>query len=483
MTLVLSGLNSLAFSISAMAKNANPDKPNVIIIFADDMGYGDMSNNGHPTLRTPNLDAMAAEGQKWTNFYVAAPVCSPSRAGLMLGKYPLRAGLASSAPFRNVFREDSLGGMPASETTIAEALQQQGYDTAMIGKWHLGHQAEFLPHHHGFDDWFGIPYSNDMNQDQALIQQINGKDWSVKTWNKGKHWSEPKSEYFKVPLMHNDKVLEIAPNQHNITRLYTEKTQDYIRSHKQKPFFLYMAHAMPHVPVFASADFAGSSTQGPYGDAMEELDWSVGQVLQTLRDEGMANNTLVIFSSDNGPWTWFETLGGSAALLRGGKGDTFEGGVRVPGIFWWPQHIKPGLIHDIGSTIDLFPTLLDLAGGQTPDNIDGLVLSNTLLKGQKGPRDDYFYYRGAEVFAVRKGRYKAHFIYNEGYGGPGRKVLDKPMLFDLNADPAEKYDISEQHPDVVSQLAKLREQHIASVLPVENQLEKCQQGTRFCPAR
>lgn len=479
-TFMALALGSISLTPSVFAADSQAPKPNVIIIFADDMGYGDMSNNGHPTLRTPNLDEMAAEGQKWTNFYVAAPVCSPSRAGLMLGKYPVRAGLASSTPFRHVFREDSLGGMPASETTIAEALKAQGYDTAMIGKWHIGHKTEFLPNHHGFDDWFGIPYSNDMNQDYTLIQEVNGDGWSRKTWNKGKQWTDPKPEYFKVPLMHNDEVLEIAPNQHNITKLYTDKAQAYIRSHKQKPFFLYLAHAMPHVPLFASADFEGRSTQGRYGDVMEELDWSVGQVMKTLKDEGIANNTLVIFSSDNGPWLWFETLGGSAALLRGGKADTFEGGMRVPGLFWWPGHIKPGLVHDIGSTIDLLPTLVDLAGGEAPADTDGYDLSKTLLEEKAGPRDSYFYYRGADVFAVRKGKYKAHFIYKEGYDGPGPKVLDKPMLFDLNADPSEKYDIAAQHPEIVAELTRMREAHIASIKPVESQLDKCDKRSPIC---
>ena len=455
-------------------------KPNVIIIFADDMGYGDMSNNGHPTLKTPNLDQMAMEGQKWTNFYVAAPVCSPSRAGLMIGRYPVRAGLASSTPMRSVFREDSTGGMPDSALTIPEALKAQGYNTAMIGKWHLGHLPQYLPIHHGFDSWFGIPYSNDMNQDYEKIQAINGPEWSFKTWNKGKQWTSPKPEYFQVPLMEGEKVLEYGPDQHQLTKTYTQKATEYIRSQKDKPFFLYLAHAMPHVPLFASEEFEGRSTQGLYGDVIEELDWSVGQIMQTLKDQGIAENTLVIFTSDNGPWTWFETLGGSPGLLRGGKSDVFEGGMRVPGIFWWPGHLKTGLRHDMASTIDLLPTLVDLAGGEIPEDTDGYALTETLLEGKPAVRDTYFYYRGADVFAVRQGRYKAHFIYREGYDGPRGDKLESPLLFDLNADPSEKYNIADKHPEVVEKLAKLRKEHLAGIKPVENQLDKCNKESRLC---
>ena len=482
---------SLLLSVTALLASATVSaesydrkastKPNVIIIFADDMGYGDMSNSGHPTLITPNLDKMAMEGQKWTNFYVAAPVCSPSRAGLMLGQYPVRSGLASSTPMRQVFREDSLGGMPASATTLPEALKAQGYNTSMIGKWHIGHLPEYLPVNHGFDSWFGIPYSNDMNLNVEKVKAVNGPNWSMKTWNKGKQWSEPKSEYFQVPLMEGEKILEKGPDQHELTKVYTAKAKSYIRSHKDNPFFLYIAHAMPHVPLFASEEFTGSSTQGLYGDVIQELDWSVGEILKTLQEEGIDKNTLVIFSSDNGPWTWFETLGGSPGLLRGGKSDVFEGGMRVPGLFWWPGHIKAGIRHDIGSTIDIMPTLVDLANGEISDDSDGFSLKSTLLEGTPAKRDEYFYYRGAKVFAVRKGPYKAHFIYKEGYGGSRGETLEQPLLFNLDADPAEKYDIAKAHPEIVAELAALRNAHTASIKPVENQLDKCDKGSRLCP--
>ena len=456
-------------------------QPNIIIIFADDMGYGDMSNNGHPTLKTPNLDKMAAEGQKWTNFYVAASVCSPSRAGLMLGKYPIRAGMASSAPYRNVFREDSLGGIPDNELTIAEALKTQGYKTAMVGKWHLGHVPKSLPTHHGFDSWFGVPYSNDMDQDWDLIKKLNGEDWSIAQWSQGKQWSHPKSEYFKVPLMRNETILERGPNQHQLTKVYTEKAISYIKKNKQGPFFLYLAPSMPHVPLFASEEFTGRSTQGLYGDVMEELDWSVGQILQTLRQQGIAENTLVVFSSDNGPWLLFKTMGGSAGMLRGGKNEIFEGGMRVPALFWWPEHIQPSLVHDIGSTIDLLPTLVSLAGGEVLKNSDSYDLSGTLLAEKTGIRDEYFYYRGEQIYAVRKGKYKAHFLFKEAYGNPQVIEYQDPILYDLNADPGEKYDVAQEHPEVVIALQKMRVEQAASVKPIVNQLIRCKKGSRFCP--
>lgn len=465
---------------TAATKKQAEKQPNIIIIFADDMGYGDMSNNGHPTLRTPNLDNMAAEGQKWTNFYVVAPVCSPSRAGLMTGRYPVRSGLASSTRYRNVFRGDSLGGMPKEELTIAEALKSKGYKTGMVGKWHIGHLPEFLPTQHGFDSWFGIPYSNDMNQDFELIKKVNKGNWDISAWNKGVHWEQPKSEYFQVPLMSGETVLERGPDQHQLTKRYTQKAQAFIRQNKEQPFFLYLAHAMPHVPLFASKEFEGRSTQGLYGDVIEELDWSVGQVLQTLKDEGIDDNTLVIFSSDNGPWLMFETMGGSAGSLRGGKGETFEGGVRVPTIFWWPEHIKPALNHNIGTTIDILPTVMDLVGGNIPSNLDGISLSASLLEGKASEREAFYYYRGADVYAVRKGRYKAHFLFKEFYANPKVVSLEKPLLYDLNADPGEKYNIAAKHPEIIAELRQLRQQHIESLVPIENQLDKCVKNSPMC---
>ena len=262
-------------------------KPNIIVIFADDMGYGDMSNNGHPTIRTPHLDQMTAEGQKWTSFYSASPVCTPSRAALLTGRYAVRSGMESKA--YGVLFPDSIGGMPASEITLAEMLKTAGYVTGMVGKWHLGHLPEFLPTRHGFDTWFGIPYSNDMDLDRPRVTELNGGD--LGEWHTGVHWDEPKSEYWQVPLMEGETILERAPDQSQLTQSYTEKAIDFIESNQTKPFFLYLAHSMPHVPLFRSDKYEHISTAGLYGDVIEEIDGSVGQILAALREHGLAKNT------------------------------------------------------------------------------------------------------------------------------------------------------------------------------------------------
>ena len=453
---------------STQGIRAAADKPNIIVIFADDMGYGDMSCNGNPTIKTPNLDRMAAEGQKWTNFYVAAPVCTPSRAGLMTGRLPIRSGMCSSK--RRVLFPDSKGGIPASELTMAEALKDLGYKTGMVGKWHLGHHKEFLPVNNGFESWYGIPYSNDMDADREIINKFNKE--SPKEFSRGNHWKYPRSEFWKVPLMDGEKILERAPNQELLTKNYTAKAVDFIKANRDKPFFLYLAHSMPHVPLFRSDDFKGKSTRGLYGDVIEEIDWSVGQVIKTLKDEGIAENTLVVFTSDNGPWLIFDTQGGSAGLLRGGKGGTFDGGMREPAVMWWPGTMKPGTVHELGSTLDILPTAVSLAGGKVPGNLDGYDLTKVITEQAKSPREEMFYYRGVEVYAVRKGRFKAHFITKPEYGAGKTEVHKTPLLYDLNEDPSEKFDVAQQHPEIVAEIQKLKAQHEASIKPVENQLEK-----------
>ena len=294
--------------------------PNVIVIFTDDMGYGDIGVYGHPSIMTPNLDRMAFEGQKWTSFYSAANVCTPSRAALLTGRYPIRSGMSNDK--RRVLFPDSERGLPATELTIAEVLKEQGYHTAAIGKWHLGHLPAYLPTNHGFDYYYGIPYSNDMDR-------VNDVDRVEAFWN-------PKSEYFNVPLMRNTEIIERPADQTTITKRYTEEAIQFIEQHKDSSFFVYLAHNLPHVPLFASGDFLGTSERGLYGDVIEEIDWSVGRIMDYLRQEGLDQNTLVVFTSDNGPWVIFNEQGGSAGLLYGAKGTSYEGGVRVPGIFWWP---------------------------------------------------------------------------------------------------------------------------------------------------
>ena len=434
-------------------------KPNVVIIFADDLGYGDLSCFGHPTIHTPHLDRMAAEGQRWTQFYVAACVCTPSRAGLMTGRYPIRNGMCSDK--RRVLFPDSKGGLPAGEITIAAALKKAGYNTGMVGKWHLGHLPQFQPTSHGFDTYYGIPYSNDMDR-------VEGNRNLWKTDPTGDGW-----KVFNVPMIHDGKVVEQPVDQRTLTRRYTEHAVDYIKKHKDGPFFLYLAHSMPHIPLFTNDKFHNTSRRGLYGDVIEEIDWSVGRVLDTLRELNIADNTMVVFCSDNGPWKLFNEFGGSSGLLRGEKGATFEGGMREPTIFWWPGKIKPGIVADLGSTLDLLPTACALAGIEAPADrkLDGYDISPTLLHGKASPRNTMFYYYGQQIWAVRKGRYKAHFVTKEpAYGRSPKVPHDPPLLFDLETDPSEQYDIAKDHPDVIADLKALVQQHTESVKPVVDQL-------------
>ncbi len=449
---------SLAGSSLFSATSNKEVKPNFIIIFCDDLGYGDLGVFGHPTIRTPNLDRMAHEGQKWTNFYAAASVCTPSRAGIMTGRLPIRSGMCDDN--RRVLFTDSAGGLPQSEITIARALKNAGYATACIGKWHLGHLPQYLPTQHGFDSYFGIPYSNDMN---CIAEK------------KREAFLNPKIEDWNGYLMRNTEIIERPVNQHTLTKRYTEETIRYIKSRKDNPFFIYLAHNLPHVPLFVSEKFEDKSLRGLYGDVVEEIDWGVGQILKTLKDEGIDKNTLVVFTSDNGPWLSFNEQGGSAGPLREGKGCTFEGGMREPTIFWWPGTIKPGLINDMGCTMELFPTFCRLAGAEIPADrvMDGFNICPTLLEAKPSPRDLMFYYRGTQIFAVRKGRYKAHFHTQIAYiGDPTKYSHEPPLLYDLGADPGEKYNIADKHPEIIADLRREVEKHQANLVPGENQLVK-----------
>jgi arylsulfatase A len=430
-------------------------KPNVVIIFADDLGYGDLGCYGHPTIRTPNLDRMAAEGQRWTDFYVGASVCTPSRAALMTGRLPIRTGMCDDD--RRVLFPDSAGGLPAGEITLAEALKTRGYATGCIGKWHLGHLPQYLPTNNGFDSYFGLPYSNDMDRVGGPGRQA---------------FFAPKVEYWNVPLMRDDRIIERPADQNTLTKRYTEEAVRFIESHKDRPFFLYLAHTMVHVPLFCSDAFRDQSPRGRYGDAVAEIDWSVGRILDTLRREKLAENTLVVFTSDNGPWLIFDQHGGSAGLLREGKGCTYEGGMREPCLMWWPGTIRPAVIHDMGATMDLYPTILKLAGAEVPADrvLDGFDLRPVLSGTGPGPRDTMFYYRGTQLYAVRKGRYKAHFVTRSGYRNDPAVPHDPPVLYDLGQDPSEKYDVAKDHPEVLAEIQKEVERHRGTLTPVENQL-------------
>jgi arylsulfatase A len=437
-----------------------PETPNIVIIMADDLGYGDLSAFGHPSIRTPRLDAMAAEGQKWTNFYVQ-PVCSPSRAALLTGRLPIRNGMygtpASRAPM--VFFDDATQGLPLDEITIAEALKPKGYATAIIGKWHLGHLPEFLPMQQGFDYWFGLPFSHDM---RMTVPRDRGLETAA--------YYDPQPKYWDVPLMRNGETIERPVDHRTLTRRYTEEAVRFITQNRGRPFFLYLAHSMPHIPLARSPDYVGHSTGGLYGDVVEELDWSVGHLLDALRDSGLDRRTLVVFTSDNGPWLPFKTHAGSAGALREGKGTTWEGGVRTPAIFWWPSVVRPSLVTDIGSSMDLFATAVRLAGGAPPADrvIDGMDLRPRLTGSGPSPRQLLLYYWDSELRAIRKGAYKAHFITSGAYGAGGsRTVHQPPLLYNLTEDPGERFDIAASHPDIVADLVREADAHRKTVMPTK----------------
>ena len=430
-------------------------KPNFIIITADDLGYGDLGSYGHPSIATPHLDRMAKEGQKWTNFYAGASVCTPSRAAILTGRLSVRNGMSSHG--RRVLFPDSKHGMPESEITLAEQLKKAGYQTACIGKWHLGHKEPYLPTNQGFDYYYGIPYSNDMDRTHSLGWQ--------------EYWKQPdsliKPEHFNVPLMRDTNTIERPANQYTITKRFTQETISYIVQNKNKPFFIYLAHSLPHIPLFVSDDFAGRSRRGLYGDVVEEIDDGVGKILDTLVEHGLERNTIVVFTSDNGPWLTFGKNGGSAGLLRAGKGTTYEGGMRVPGIFWGPGIVEPAVIYDIGSAMDLFVTFSNMAGVELPEDriFDGVDLKETLMHQKRNIRNSLLYYRGTDVYAVRYKEYKAHYITEGEYGDFGEKEIhNPPLLYNLNVDPAESENIASKHPEILKEIDRIVKVHLKDLV-------------------
>ncbi|MBE2282874.1 MAG: sulfatase [Prosthecobacter sp.] len=443
--------------LATLPPAAAASKPNIIILFADDLGYGDLGCYGSPVIRTPNLDRMAAEGLRFTDFYSAAEVCTPSRAALLTGRLPIRSGMCGD---RRVLFPNSEGGLPPAEITIAEALKEKGYATMQIGKWHLGIHEGSRPLDQGFDHQFGLPYSNDMDARPGLPKGSTGSP-------------NPPHDGWNVALMRDGKVVEQPADQTTLTKRYTAEAVKFIREKKGGPFFLYMPHTFPHVPMFASPAFRGKNRAGIFGDAVEELDWSVGQVLEALRSEGIAENTLVFFTSDNGPWLIMGDQGGSAGLLKDGKGSTWEGGMRVPGIAWMPGRIKPGVTSQLASTMDLLPTALALAETPLPKGVtlDGTDLAPLLFDSKPLPARPFFYYRGDQLFACRVGEWKAHFKTQTGYGQPKADAHEPPLLFHLGRDPSEKRDVAAEHPEVIAEIHEAVKQHQATVVPGVPQLK------------
>lgn len=462
--LVASVALSSALLVTGGAVCANEvTKPNFVVIFADDLGYGDLSCYGHPTIRTPHLDQLAAEGIRYTQFYVAASVCTPSRAGLMTGRLPVRTGMSSDK--RRVLFPNSGGGIPESELTLAEALKAEGYATGCFGKWHLGHLPQFLPTSNGFDTYLGIPYSNDMDK-------ISGADVP-----KGREiFKDPQSRHFNVPLLKDLAEVERPADQTTITRRYTEAAVEFIKAHQQEPFFVYLPHSLPHVPLFRGKAFEGHSRRGLYGDVIEEIDWSVGQIHKTLAELSLDQKTIVVFTSDNGPWLIFGDHGGTAGLLKDGKGCTYEGGMRVPGIVWGPGLIKSGVIsHELASTLDLLPSFVSMAGGTLPEDriYDGYDLSKHWVEGSPSPREEMYYYRGTRLMAVRHREYKAHYITQAAYGPDSRKPVTQktPQLYNLDIDPSERFDIAKQQADVLKTIEELVQEHRNQMEIPPSQLE------------
>lgn len=402
---------------------------------------------------------MAREGMRFTDFYSSAEVCTPSRAGLLTGRYAIRSGMCGDK--RRVLHARAKGGLPREEITIAEALKKRGYATACIGKWHLGSTPEHHPKHHGFDFYFGLPYSNDMPLQTNLPPGSTGS-------------LNPRNELFDVPLRRDEEVIETTARQDTLTKRYTEEAVRFIRENRKRPFFVYLPHTFPHVPLFASEEFRGRSAAGLYGDVVEELDWSVGQIMETLRREELAENTLVIFTSDNGPWLTQKLAGGSAGLLREGKGSTWEGGMRVPCVAWWPGRIQPGQVTSaLACNPDFFPTCLNIAGVEAPRErvIDGVDLGPILFGAGQPARDTFFYYRGAQLFAVRKGVMKAHFQTRPGYGREPVTKHDPPLVFHLGHDPAERFNVATNHVELIREIARVVEAHRETIESVRSQVD------------
>lgn len=424
-------------------------KPNIVLIFTDDQGYGDLGCFGSKTIRTPNLDRLAKEGRKFTSFMSASPVCTPSRSALLTGCYPKRIGLAQGVLFPT-----SKHGLNPAEHTIAEHLKRQGYATACFGKWHLGHHAETLPTAQGFDSYFGIPYSNDMNHPNNQDKPKDGPAGMDELWN------DPQSSLtkWKTPLMENEKIIELPVDQRTITRRCTDRGVAFIKENQKSPFFLYLPYSMPHIPLYVPDDVRDPDPKRAYINTIEHLDTEVGRIFETLRELKLAENTYVIFTTDNGPWLAFKHHGGSAGPLRDGKMTTFEGGQRVPCIMWAPGRIPAGTQCDaLASTIDILPTIAALTGAPLPKDrtIDGIDISALLTGGAKSARNEFLYYAmTGRIEGIREGDWK--LLVKQPGGKTDPKTAPKPtvMLFNLATDLGEKTNLATEKPDLVERLRK-----------------------------
>ena len=438
----------LLFVISCAALfGANVHKPNFVVILVDDLGYGDLGIYGHSKIRTPEIDRMALEGVRLTEFYSPAPTCTPARTGLLTGRYPYRSGLV------RVLVPKEKWGIPSSEITLAEALQENGYTTGLIGKWHLGGRKPFRPAKHGFDSFFGLLYSNDM----ALL---------------------PVLKWPRLELFRGNRRIESPAKVETLTRRYTEEAVRYIERNRDRPFFLFLSHTMPHLPLRPSDEFRGKSSFGYYGDVVEELDWSTGRVLRALEETGLDERTLVIFTSDNGPSAKggnqkLQTRG-TAGLLRGVKGTTWEGGMRVPFIARMPGRLPSGAVRrGVASLMDIFPTLIQEAGGVIPSDrsIDGKNIMTMLVDGDRSPHEEFYYYFRKQIFAIRAGRWKLHLFQRKmrpkGRLGESAR-LRFPELYDLLKDPGESEDIASENAEIVKKLTIRSENFHAGIVPVLN---------------
>ncbi|GIR57018.1 MAG: arylsulfatase [Candidatus Neomarinimicrobiota bacterium] len=423
--------------------------PNFIIIFADDLGYGDLGSYGHPTIKTPNLDKMASEGVRFTQFYVGSSICTPSRAALLTGKLPVRTGMYGN---RSVLFPDNAGGLDPKEITIASALKEYDYKTACIGKWHLGHLQEYMPTNHGFDEFYGIPYSNDMRPE--------GK------------WDYARENFPPLPFLDGLDTIGVSIDQSQFIDMFTKRSVDFIKKNKDKSFFLYLAHTAPHTPLVSDTTQKGRSMRGAYGDVVEELDQSVGTILQVLKDLKIADNTFVIFTSDNGPWGWANVDGGSSGLLKGNKGSVYEGGYRVPAIAWMPGTIKKGTVSTaLASTLDLYPTLIAMTGNEisNQEELDGLNIKNTFVNNEP-VRHDIHYYRQDTLIGIRHKEWKM-YIKDPNPWNDDLTEKDIPVLYNIEHDPSEKYNVTSKHSDIVDRIVTLSEEHIQKVTKIPSKYD------------